>query len=111
MESVFKGIAGVLFMIFLAFISMIVIASSASARAADDYMQSCVQKIESSNYATGVIDACKTDATSKGYELEITTYKNPTTNRTMYGNAKIKYTYRLPFIQMQKDRVIEMDLR
>lgn len=111
MDNIFKGIVGVIIMIFISFIGIIVITSSASARAADDYMQSCVQKIESSNYAAPVIDACKDDAANKGYEFEVETYQNPTTNQTTYGTATITYTYKIPFVTMQKDRTIEMDLR
>lgn len=111
MGKIFDGILGVIFTIFIAFIGLIIITSSASARAANDYMQSSMQKIEASNYADSIIDSCKTDASSKGYTLEVTTCKNATTNKVSYGTATLKYVYYLPFVKMQKQRVINMDLR
>ncbi len=111
MDNLFKAVITVVSFILLSFFSMCVIVSSASARSADDYMQSCIQKIESSNYAPAVIEACEADAADKGYVLTIDTYKNPTTNQAMYGTATMKYTYYLPFVSMQRERAIEADLR
>ena len=111
MDNVFKGIIGVLFTVLVVFLGAFTIISSASARAADDYMQDCMTKMEASNYSEKIINSCKTDATEKGYTLEVNTYKNPTSRRVVYGKATLKYTYQIPFINNQKEKTISMDLR
>lgn len=111
METVIKAFTGVFFSLLIVYLGVGIISSSVDARNADSFMADCVSKIENSNYAQEVIDACKEDAGEQQYELIVDTCVPEGSQKAVYGTATLKYEYTIPIIGMNAEHTINADLR
>lgn len=111
METVIKGFMGIFLLILLTCTAVSVIASSIQSTNASEALLSYVNRIENSNYADDVIDACKSDAAKQFGEdeadaLEITRYTQAGRSNVSYGKATLNYTYRIPMIGYTRNHSI-----
>lgn len=111
METAIKAFIGVFFTLVIVYLGVGIIYSSVDARNADSFMADCVSKMESSNYAQGVIDACKEDAEKQQYELVVNMCKPEDSQKVTYATATLKYKYSIPIIGMSQEQVINADIR
>lgn len=111
METVVKAFTGLFFSLVIVYLGVGIISASIDARNADSFAADCITRIENSNYASEVVEACKQDAKILGYELEIATFQAGNSGKTAYGILDLKYRYAIPIIGMNKEQSICADIR
>lgn len=73
------------------------------ANARDAYTTYTLQ-LQDSNYADSVVEACKSDAASRGYIMNITVYELGDGSRS--GTIELQYEYSIPVIGYSTQRYI-----
>lgn len=109
MESIFKGFLGMFFLLILSFTGVGLIEASIDARKADSFLSEAVELIEAGHYRDAVIDACASDAKSRGYELDIDIVENE--RGECFGTAKLSYSYRVPLLGLSQEHMAVADIR
>ena len=109
MESIFKSFLGIFFLLMLCCTGIGLVEASIEARGADSYLSRVVSQIEAGHYSSRVISDCKTDATSRGYELKVDIHKNDTGE--CCGIASLTYRYNVPLLGLSQKHVALADIR
>ncbi|MCR5145254.1 MAG: hypothetical protein K6B67_08185 [Lachnospiraceae bacterium] len=104
MEEIVKSFLGVFFLLFLTFLVYGFSSASISARNADAFMALVAEDLRDSNCSANMIAAAKEDAKNLGYVLEVDVHSSKTTKK--YGNATLKYEYKIPVIGLEEDKYI-----
>lgn len=110
METIIKGFLGCFLLLLLTFCGYGLFSASIDARNADAFLADCANRIESSDYAPGVISACQADASEAGYDLDVTGYKANGSNRKIYGQATLSYEFKVPLLQIATVRTVKTNL-
>ena len=110
METIIKGFLGCFLLLLLTFSGYGLFSASIDARNADAFLADCATRIESSDYASGVISACQADASEAGYDLEVAGYTANGSSRKIYGQATLSYEFKVPLLQIAKVRTVKTDL-
>lgn len=109
MESIFKGFLGMFFLLVLSFTGVGLIEASFDARKADSFLSESVGMIEAGHYRKTVVDACKSDAKSRGYELDVDVVENE--QGECFGKATLSYCYRVPILGLEQEHEVVADIR
>ena len=109
MESIFKGFLGIFFLMIISFAGIGVIEASIEARNADAFLSESVSDIEAGHYNSQVILACKEDAASRGYQLDVSIVGNDVGE--CCGRAKLWYQYRVPVLGLKQTHEVVEDIR
>ncbi|MBR1630023.1 MAG: hypothetical protein IJ679_12295 [Lachnospiraceae bacterium] len=109
MDSIFKSFLGVFFLLVLSCTGIGLVEASIDARSADSYLSSVVSQIESGHYSTSVVSACKKDAESRGYELNVDIQEN--TLGECFGTAELTYVYQVSFLGLKQTHIATADIR
>ena len=109
MESVIKAYMGLFFILMLAALGVGILSASIDARNADSFAANCVTKIENSNYALPVIEACRQDALSNGYGFEIETFDSAGVVTT--GLLTVDYEFSVPMLKLLDRRTVTAFMR
>ncbi len=110
MENVIKVYMGMFFILAMVALGISLLSMSIEARAADSFAADCVCKIENSNYAAPVIEACREDALNKGYDLSVETFSAGGMTPT-YGNLSLEYDFTVPMLGVKTRRNITSFMR
>lgn len=108
MSTVIKSYLTIILIVLAVIIFAGIISVTVDVQNARDYHAACVNEIESSNHASSVIDACKTDAANNGYELIVSSYKNDIDgiNSTTLTKVVLKYDYTINFLNLSSEKEI-----
>lgn len=100
MSTTIKTYIGI-FLLLLAVFSMVgVMSACIDANNARDYHASVISEIEDSNFAPSVISACKSQASSAGYELlmDNNSVVKDEDGKPVLMEVILKYQYRIDFL-------------
>ena len=111
MDVIIKSFLGMFLTMWMVFLGLSLSTVSMTARSADSFAADCVRKIECSDFAVGVIDACKADAQAQSYDLEVQLYQPTGSARTRYGRLTLAYESRIPLLGICRERYVYADLR
>jgi hypothetical protein len=111
MDSVIKGFLGLFLILVMALLGFSVLSASIDARNADSFVADCVEKMEASNLASGVVQACVEDAADSGYRMTVDVVQAPGTNRAAYGMVTLEYEYQIPLLGTSQTHSICADVR
>ncbi len=109
MESVFKSMLGIFFLLVLSFAGVGLVEASIDSRSADSYLSRTVALIESSHYSNDFIKQRENDAKEKGYRLSVELYENELGECT--GSASLKYKYNVSLLGLSQERTIRAEIR
>lgn len=82
-----------------------VLSVSADVAAAKEYKADVVAELENSNFNPNVIDACKAQAASQGYSLEVTTCTYEENQDRCIAQVRLTYDYEIPLLGVSQQRV------
>ncbi len=102
MGQIWKAVPPIIFVLFLAFVSIFVISGNNDANAADAYLQKCATELQICNFNDTVIDQLKAEAQQNGYKLSVEKMVD-SYGDVMYATIELTYTYDIAFIQMDKE--------
>lgn len=72
---------------------------------AKEYKADIIAEIENSNFNPKVIDACKTQAETMGYEVQITNCVYDDRQDIRSAEVILWYTYRIPLLGIEEKRI------
>lgn len=108
MEEVIKSYMGLAILMLTLTLGLNMIMVAVSARSANLQMENYVRRIEASNMAGPVIESCKSDADSRGYEL---CYKPIISDGdSKYGTIALTYSLGMKLIGVDRKKVITRDV-
>ncbi len=110
METIIKSFVGIICLLFLTVTGIGITYSAITSRNANLFMEDCVDKIEASHYASGVISACCEDAKNNGYEMNVSVYNPKNSKYVSYGNLLLTYPYGIQILGIENKRTIGCDL-
>lgn len=71
---------------------------------AKEYKAAIIAEIENSNFNPKVIDACKTQATTSGYEVDISNILYDENNFNTSAEVVLKYKCKIPFLGISLEK-------
>ncbi len=90
--------------VLIIFICLSVNAAPIAAAEAKEYKEDVIAEIENSNFNPNVIDACRTQAQSSGYELDIINCQYDENNFITCAEVVLTYTYKLPLFSLEETK-------
>ncbi len=111
MDIIIKSFVGTFFIMVIAVLGMNINAQALQSCRADSFAADCVSRIESSDFAQSVIDACITEAEERGYELVVNIYTAGSTGLVSYGTLQLSYIYTVPLLGSTTTHTVTADLR
>lgn len=111
MDSVIKGFLGIFLILVMALTGYGLLSASVDAKNADSFAADCVKKIEASDFAEGVIAACRQDALAHGYQLTVDVVRGAGRQRASYAMLTLEYKYELPLTKNAQTHRIYADIR
>lgn len=108
MEQVIKGFLGTFFLLLLTFLVYGFTSASITARNADEFMAEVVEDMRDSNCSNAVISNAKSDASELGYDLEINIHSTKSAKK--FGDATLKYEYKLPILGLTEEKYINASI-
>lgn len=106
MEVIIKAFCGIFFVICLAVLGVGLVKASVDARNANAFAGECRSKIENSNYAESVVEACREDAAGLGYTLDVRLYRPRGGERIVGGSYTLGYQYQIPILGIGRPCVV-----
>lgn len=110
MSQVIKSFMGMFFLLALLLLGVGILSAQTDVSDALDYKADIIAELENSNYNAEVINACIRQANENGYSIEIKTfapgnqtvsYTTPDaadTTKVVMAEVKLKYVYRIGFL-------------
>ncbi len=111
MDIIIKSFVGTFFIMVIAVLGFNVNAQALQSCQADSFAADCVSRIEASDFAQGVIEACIAEAEERGYELAVETYSVDGSSVISYGTLKLTYEYTVPLLGSTTEHYVTADLR
>ena len=112
MDQVIKTFLGFIILILLSFVGIGIINTANQAKSADEFLDSCVNRIETSNFSTKVIADCQADIPDgKDYVLTVDVNTSSGNSNVAYGTATLKYKYKVVLIGLETTQTIKKDIR
>ena len=104
-----KHIVGAFSMLIVLMLNLLLCASvltvSAESAAAKEFKAAVVAEIENSNFNPNVIEACKRQAASCGYDLEVTAVVYDEQQDICTAEVMLSYRYEIPLLGIAGERV------
>ena len=111
MEEIFKTYASLFVMVVFIAGATGLISASIDAKKADDFMTGIITEISDTNFATSVIDVCKSKATGNGYELTVDTIDVDGDSHIDSAIANLVYHYTVSLFGVDKEHNIRAVIR
>lgn len=106
MKGAVEAMCALIMIAFMSILGTGYIATQLNTQKAQNYHSSVVANIEASNFATTVINECKTKTISNGYKnLEVTLMTDSIGKP--YAKVVLTYNYKIPIINSTMDYSIE----
>lgn len=105
MDIIWKIFLTIFIGIFLLASCTSIILGNAESMEANNYFEEVSRVIAESNYSQDVIDSCITEATSNGYELEVTVEKATKPGGPVCAKLVFKYDYEMKLFGFSQEKV------
>lgn len=106
MDIIIKVFSGLFFFLLTSITGFGIVMAGADAAAAQNYHADVVEEIEASNFSPNVIEACKNQAQSAGYELQIFPMVYDGENNIQMAEITMKYKYSIGILELDSGREI-----
>lgn len=98
MKHIFEAFSALIIIAIGAFVSIGIITASSDIAAAKEFKADCIAEIENSNFNSGVINSCIAQASSAGYELQVTNCTFDSFNDINTAEVILNYKYEIPLL-------------
>lgn len=105
MKYIIEAFSVMLVLIFNLLLCISMLGVSADVAAAKEFKAEMIAEIENSDFNPYVIDGCKAQARTEGYELEVQSYTYGDRNDRRIAEINLYYGYRIPLLGVSQQRV------
>lgn len=100
MGEIIKAYMGLFFFVLQLVLGESLIMVGVEEQAAQNYHADVIEEIESSNFSPSVIAACKNQAQSNGYELEVNSIVTDDDNNIKMAEVVLKYNHSIDILEI-----------
>lgn len=104
MRQIINTFSVLLAFVFITFICLSVNGAAIASAEAKEYKEDVIAQIENSNFNPNIIDACKVQAQSAGYTLDITNCEYDENNFISCAEVVLTYKYTLPLFSLEETK-------
>ncbi len=105
MKYIIEAFSVMLVLIFNLLLCVSMLSVSADVAAAKEFKAAMIAEIENSDFNPYVIDGCKAQARTEGYELEVQPYTYGGQSDRRIAGINLYYGYRIPLLGVSQQRV------
>lgn len=105
MKYIIEVFSVMLVLVFNLLLCISMLGVSADVAAAKEFKAAMIAEIENSDFNPCVIDGCKAQARTEGYELEVQSYTYGGQSDRRIAGINLYYRYRIPLLGFSQQRV------
>lgn len=106
MGQVLKAYLGIFFLLLIGLVGIGVVTAGAEVTAARNYHADVISEIECSNFNSSVMDACKSQAQAKGYQLTVADMVYDAESNQQVAEVILSFDYAIPVLNLVSNREI-----